>query len=461
MRIKKLLLLAVGFFVSSTLLAAVDNIKISGDINIDAVVRNLSLGLTGAKHPSLAPGQQVKDKENFIVSQIRLRFDADLTEDVSATVRLLNERVWGAESSANTDLDLDLAYVNLRGFIMPFLNLKVGRQEIRFGNGFIIGDPYTNRSTSSGSVLYQLADDISLRKSFDAIRATLDLEPWTVDLVYAKVYEGATQTDDDINLYGINVNYSPADETTIEGYFFAKDKAPELYSLPASTAYVQDEESKVYCVGSRIKKDLNKKLTLNLEVAHQFGDYRGPLEAYHSHRDAYGAQVGLDYKFLNKAYSILGFWYTYLSGDADDYGKLGGQAGRKFTGWDPMFEDQTGGELINLILPQTNSHTIVVYFFTYLRKNVNMLLKFTDQMLVKNYFSNRYAITEGPAYGNYYYLDAKNKHIGDELDCKITFDYSENSKFILDGAVFFPGGGLASENDNVVYGVTGSVKISF
>jgi len=302
-----------------------------------------------------------------------------------------------------------------------------------------------------------------LRKSFDAIRATLDLEPFTIDLVYALVNEGSTNLDEDIALYGLNVNYSPDEHYTLEGYIFSKYKCEDSYNSSLSSTppvLTEDNKNYIYTVGGRVKKDINDHLTLNFEVAHQFGDYRDG-SGLHSKRDAWAGQVGLDYKFLNKTYSILGLWYTYLSGDADEYSSSTGTAGAKYTGWDPMFEDQTGGEIINLILPHTNSHTINVYYFTYLKKNLNLLLKYTYQDLAENYFASRYAIAKGPAYGNYYYLEREHKHLGDEVDLKLTYDYSENAQFILVTGVVFPGPALAEQNDNLAYSLRLVWKVNF
>ena len=449
------------FLISSLTFSAVNNIKISGDITAQAITRDLSLGLGATKLLPLFTTESAKDSEDFLLLQTRLRFDADLTENVSAVVQLINERLWGEENNANTDIDLDLAYFTLKEMISPHLTLTIGRQPLRFGNAFIVGDPDTNRSVSSASGLYRVADDLSLRKGFDAIRANLDYDNFILDLIYAVINESSTNIADDVSLYGVNARYLPDETILYELYFFAKDKDYDTYnsSLLGPTT-LQDEENKVYCLGTHIKKDFSEKLTLNFEVAHQFGDYRDG-SGLHAQRDAWAGQLGLDYKLLNKAYSILGFWYTFLSGDGDQYSSATGSAGSTYTAWDPMFEDQTGGELINLILPHTNSHTINLYFFTYLRKNLNMLIKYTHQRLVKNHFSDRYAIAEGPAYGNYYYLDRSSKHLGDEIDLKLTYDYSENTQFILDSGVFIPGGLLASENDNTAYMVRLSAKVNF
>ena len=83
------------FAFSGSLFAAVENIKVSGDTSVQAITRNLSLGASAAA-----------DQEDFIFSQIRLRFDSDLTEGVSTTIRLINERIWGNETDTGSDTEV-------------------------------------------------------------------------------------------------------------------------------------------------------------------------------------------------------------------------------------------------------------------------------------------------------------------------------------------------------------------
>lgn len=462
MRRKTVILFLFLFLVSGFSFSAVENIKVSGEVITHGIMRNYSLGLKGAN----ILGSSVADEESFLVSQMRIQFDADLSEDVQGVISFLSENLWGAETSTNTDVDLDLAYLKIKDFLGYPLTFTVGRQNLKFGTGFIVGDPDTDFSTSSASPLYHIADSLSLRKGFDALRITWELEPFVVDLIYSLIDEGSsTSINDDVRLYGLNINYSPEEKSTYELYFFAKDNDYNTYfkslaelGYPYSET-IQDAENKVYCLGGRINKDINKHLAVNFEVAHQFGDFRDGT-GLHAKRDAWGAQLSLDYKFLNQAYSMIGFWYTFLSGDEDPLSSTEG-VGYLYTAWDEMFEDQSGPEIIGVVLPQSNSHTFLLYYFTYLSEKINILAKYSHVRLVKNHYASTYTLTRGPLYGNVYYLDSKNKHLGDEVDLKLTYDYSENMHFILTGGVMFPGGLLASQNDNTGYLLKLTAKVNF
>jgi hypothetical protein len=134
-----ILLLSVPAF------AAVENIKVSGDINEQFVWRDLSMG--GTVYNQM-------DSESYLYSQVRLRFDADLTENVSGVIRLLDERTWGEEDTFgdNSELTLDLAYVELKEFLYQPLSVTVGRQNLRYGSALIVGDPDTNQAVATTSI---------------------------------------------------------------------------------------------------------------------------------------------------------------------------------------------------------------------------------------------------------------------------------------------------------------------
>ena len=231
------LIAAVGF-VALPAFAAVQNVKISGDINVSGVGRN-NLDLQKTKTPEIAAAGESSDRQADFFSITRVKVDADLTDNVSTSVRLLNERNWNGDSTIGTEanrniglaaastskdqgnMNIDLASITLKEFMTPALTLTVGRQELRFGNGWIVGDPDTNGMALNS----ELAEgDLSSRKAFDALRARLDYNPLVLDLIYAKVAEGSTVINDDTDLYGINAGYELSPETILEGFWFSKKR---------------------------------------------------------------------------------------------------------------------------------------------------------------------------------------------------------------------------------------------
>lgn len=214
---KRLILVLALLFVVGTSCAAyaeVQNVKVSGDILVNTVSRQM-FGLHKADG---TPGNESagrNDSESMLTSQVRLRVDADLTDNVAATVRLINERNWNRENTTNTDIDLDLAYVTLKEFLYSPLSLTVGRQEIRFGNGLVVGNARSYNHTTTSSVLGGIPSDLSLRRAFDAIRATLNYDPLVIDAIYAKIDERITpststtlrqNSNQDTDLWGVNAS---------------------------------------------------------------------------------------------------------------------------------------------------------------------------------------------------------------------------------------------------------------
>jgi len=235
---KRLVLLFCALFVFAAAVpafAAVQNVKVSGDI----IARYIGRDNFDLRKATDTTGT---DEISVFNSVVRLRVDADLTDNVSTVVRLINERNWDVANTTDTDIDLDLAYVTMKEFLYSPLTLAIGRQELHFGNDMIIGDGVgtpnanavsgavgTNQTTNYGEAVGygNLNGDLAYRKAFDAVRATLNYDPLVIDMVYAKVNKGTlfgTKSNGDIDLYGINAGYQFKDNwgTLAEGYFWSK-----------------------------------------------------------------------------------------------------------------------------------------------------------------------------------------------------------------------------------------------
>ncbi|MFA5431023.1 MAG: hypothetical protein WC329_07690, partial [Candidatus Omnitrophota bacterium] len=87
-RLSVLLCLALVAGMACSAYAEVQNVKVGGDITVLGVARSnfdLSNGGTGDKD---------NDQGSFFATQTRVRLDSDLTDNVTATLRLINERIW-------------------------------------------------------------------------------------------------------------------------------------------------------------------------------------------------------------------------------------------------------------------------------------------------------------------------------------------------------------------------------
>lgn len=497
--------------------AEVQNVKVSGDIEVIAAMRNLEL--TQASGFNAATLQDTTHPDNFLATITRVMISADLTDNVSTVVRLLNERYWGKETEntnanfdTNTEIDLDLAYVTLKEFLYSPLTMTVGRQELHFGNDMIIGDPDTNNRVTNASPFgtgNRLNADLTARKSFDAIRATLNYDPVVVDIVGAKIREGATNSQDDVDLYGVNAAWDVSKKLKVEGYFWQKNLGRKTNTALTAAGDVNENKRRYTDVfGYRVSGEPVDGLTYSLEQAFQFGkynqnDFQGnvldnatvavPLIATDAatrpgqggmgnlvNIKAWALEAFLNYDFKKVKYTpALGACYAYFSGDAADFDANDAQRRR---GWDPMFENQTYGHIANALFNQTNQHIA----------GLNASLKpFQDVTIKGEYFG--YWLAKAPMDGNNggllpafnYTVQTvarpgqnigvtKRAFLGQELDITTTYDYTEDVQFSLLGGVFFPGNVFASsdiftvpaasasgKSNSAATEVIGSMKVTF
>ena len=439
-------LLAASFMFVGMSFAAVENIKVSGDMNLENINRDFSLG-AGSN----------EDSHQFLISQIRLRFDADLTEGVSAAVRLISERTWGEDNSVTSDssdaIELDLGYIELKEFLYQPLTLIVGRQNLRYGSGLIVGDPDTNQGINTAdndSGLPTIATDLSLRKSFDAARAILDFAPWTLDFVFAQVDENATNDKHlDEVLAGMNAAYDWSSYNGLtELYFFAANNTPR------STKENNDKDH-VYVVGARTQFDPTDKITLGAEGAYQFGDRR-VSSSDNDHIRAWAGKANAEYRFLNKYNVKIGTDYTYLQGDSTTRGE-------RHSGWNPMWEDETPAEIINVLMENSNAHYIRITGSMMPREDVTLGMVYCHAMLDKTLNSTSYSpLTNlGVSSGYNYTVKTDEKQFGDEVDLYGVYDYTEDVQIKLVGAFFIPGDVFAKDNDNTAYSVRAGLSVDF
>lgn len=496
-----ILLLALAFVVgiSFATYAEVQNVKVSGDLSISGVYRN---NFDLAKSTRESTGRA--DREEDILSIARVRVDADLTDNVAVVVRLLNERNWNGDSAYGTeanrnigladvdeaenenDIDLDLAYVTLKEFLYSPLTVTVGRQLLRFGNGWIVGDPDTN----GVALASELAEgDLSSRKSFDAVRTTLDYNPLIVDIIYAKIAENNTVLNNDTTLSGINAAYELDKNTTLEGFFFSKIKGSQATAVTnleknnatsfVNSLAVKDKADKVFTVGGRVVNKTVKNLSVDAQAAYQFGTYNpkfdpnahyisNTVKAQTTNRSAWGAELIAAYdlkdiKAISKWKPSIAGAFVYLSGedrykvDTDDY-----------KGWDGMYEDQTMGHILNAIMGFSNVKLMSIIAQAKPMDDLTVKLDYVRAWWSKRYPDNSLAILSGVSGAQQFRMQHKS-YLGQEFDLTLTYDYTEDVQFSLLGGVFFPGTSINSKDAITTHHrqkvaateLIGSMKVTF
>jgi hypothetical protein len=429
--------------------AEVQNVKVSGDITASGVSRH-HFGLTNS-----VLGSNSELKQNFLMTQTRVRVDADLTDNVTATVRLLNERIWNGQNDTNasgsnsTEIDLDLAFVTLKEFLYSPLTLTVGRQEIKFGNGLIIGKSGAAAGTTN------IPTDLSERAAFDAIRATLDYDPLVIDLVYAQVKQTTTDDKETISLTGINATYAINNKVNVSGYYWFKKNNDHTDIDPAGTDIDASRADKVNTIGALISATPIENLSTSLEAAYQFG--KNTASAGQKKHDAWALQAMADYTFAKvKMTPKIGASWTYLSG--------GESSGTRNETWDPMFYDQRLNNIVYAILPMTNMSVI----------NLKASCKPVEDVTISavyGYYDVAKA-SSGDTLQSPGYYDSSSRylnttytgksHLGDALDATVTYDYTEDVQFGLTGGIFKSGNAINVTNDSkMAQQIIGSMKVTF
>lgn len=455
---------------AAPVLAEVQNVKVSGDIKTTAVQRD---NYTLLPSNRITSGNVVSDKlntetENFIITQARVRVDADLTDNVSAVVRFLTEYYWDTESNTSDsgdNVDLDLANVTLKEVFYQPLTVTVGRQPLRYGNAFVIGDPDTN--TTGAETLDDnndfLADDLSLRKSFDAIKAVLDYAPYTVDVIFAKIDESGT-TDRDENLYGVNVSRQfDSYDAEAEAYWFYYENDTNTAPNPdggATPEATQRPGNEIHTFGARGSMTPIENLNVLGEIAFQRGDYDS-VSATKRDQDALAFQVAGEYALQNFDWNVAvrAGWTHYDGETRDNTGD--------HEGWIPLFEDQSHGVVANYILGGVNggqnSNADILNIgataepLEDLTLSVDYYAFWLDEKLVSanNTAANNAANgNQGLGWTNLvestYLMNAEND-LGYEVDVALNYDYTEDVRMGLSAGWFVPGDafeGSSSGNTN-------------
>jgi len=433
---KRLMILCVVLtaiaLASAPVFAEVQNVKLSGDIKVLGIFRD-SFDLQDN-----APTDQTSWYETIT----RVQIDADLTDNVSTCVRILNERDWDVEDNADTDMDLDLANITLKEFFYAPLTLIVGRQELKYGSGLVIGDPDRNDASAVGDVT---AANYSARKAFDAIRGIIELDNVTIDLVTAKMNEDVAQAAQDIDLYGVDIATTIKD-VNVAGYaIFVNDNQ--------STGATTNEE--ILTIGARAAKSLSDDLDVSAEIAMQTGDYSAGRD-----QKAWAVDVAVDYALSMDMSPVLGLAYSYRSGD-----KAGATSTSDQEAWTPLYEDQTNGVIADFLFDglnggvNSNCHII----------NVSAAVEpVADLMASINYY--QYILDEkltdtnaGTLWSNTITSEGvtSDTDLGSEIDLALNYAYTEDVSFGITSAWFLPGDLFKSANNDRATEVVGSIDVAF
>jgi hypothetical protein len=480
---KKLLAAALMVVLASPAFAAIQNVKVSGDITTTFVDRNnFDLGDTVATDNSgnfTAPIYQPVGlkKQNVFITQTRLRVDADLSDNVSTTVGLINERAWNAEqqvttnTGTDTNVQLYLASVTMRELLYSPLTVTVGRQVFNYGNGLIMGDGGVNNLATGN--LATIAQDLTERTAYDGVKAILDYKPLTIDMFYFKnnqnlvngnVNSGKTSSD----VYGLNANYQLNDpmSTVVESYLFTRFNGDSNGTAAGSPA-VSHHGDDLYVPGLRASTNPIKGLNVQGELAWQLGNHTTSLvngAQVSEHRDAMAAQFLTSYSLpvLDKYKPSVNASYTYVSGD-----KTSGTAVNhttNYTAWDPFNEIQGGGTIYNTLFPLSNMHILAAGASVNPLEDVTVAGTWSGLWAADAYSATNPLFLYQPDGGTTQIAPttkAKRTGLGNEYDVNLTYNYTEDVTFGVSLGWYVPGSAFSSINKDTATQALANVAVKF
>lgn len=392
--------------------SAVESVKVGGDINIFGVFRD--------NYPYFKSSEGTSYKSyNFFQTTARVYVTADLTDNVQAMIRLINERNWKcSECPSDLTVYLDLAYIKVGDILTPGLTLTVGRQEIQLGDGLVVGSQYN-------AAYYPIplgATDLGYQKAFDAIRT--DYEVATVPVVITGFMSKISETisgPSDTNLYGLNIAYQP-DDFTLETYYVRLDALHTDVNL--STAGIRGVAEVPAIEG----------LKIGGEFAKQFGedpagnDYKG-----------WAGLFDASYAFPVNMEPVVKVGYAVFQGDAD-----GGMIG-DIKGWVPVFPSNIASRVGKLAYPslfpggagKIYSGTMPVGLYGLQVINLGLAFKPVDKVSVGLDWFNLKLDED---------YNSQDK-LGNEIDLSITYAYTEDLIFGLDVGYFVTDDALEKNSD--------------
>ncbi len=438
---KLIVVLALAFVVGITAaaFAEVQNVKVGGDIT-SVVVSRQQLDLQG-KNLELSA-----DNEFATISRIKI--DANLTDNVDVTFRLLNERVWGGATgntgtdTSTSEIDIDVAYVTLKEFLKETtnvpLNLIIGRQNIKIGSGLLIGANGTNQGNSTQ--LPVGANDLSVRSAFDAIVGIWDFTPeLSVTTGMIKATEGSIAAGKDTDIYVVDAVYKLGEDamnSVVEG----------TYALKHTT------RNDINNFGGRVTSTPVENLNIEAEYVYQTarsataGDMHGTSSDW------------LDENHKTKASDAVRLGATYALPDVTWKPAFGIDFTRLSKNWNKMDESLVPADLANLILANSN---VKVLGFTASAKpqdDVTLKLRYANFALAKKGVSS---IVDTNYTATTYTMDSTKKALGYEVDAGIAYDYTADVQFGLNYGIFSPGKAFSDTNRKSASQVIGSMKVSF
>ena len=394
------------------------------------------IGLNSSKNINLSFGGEIRlrvedftnknwaDKdETFYSHRIALHSNLNLTK----YIRFFGELYHGLlslkqqEFAQSDQLDWHQGFVELK---IPsdkkHFSLRFGRQEMSFGATRLIG----------------IREGPNIRRSFDIGRAIFQISHSKTELFYGKEVQPQFEIfDNHFSLFSGNVQ-NPKLWGVYSQFAFKNDFGKmETYYLgfetPQSLFNDATGEDKRHTIGSRRFGKLGGKLRYNTEVMIQFGETGGKKAI------GWAFETDWHYKFSYKNWQPeLGLKLDVISGD-----KIHGDD--KIQTFNPMFTNPGYYSLAGIVAPVN-----LIEF------HPSISIRPNDQLQVYLEWASffRYSIDDGvyapPRFLKIEGQQSNERFIGNQLGCKIAYEFDQHFSFDFDFSYFITGSFLESTGNH-------------
>jgi len=447
---------AVLFCFGSTASADLDNLDIGGDVKIMAVYTDNVIDFNDEGNY-----YEGDDQDDFLRIETHLWFQADLSDNVTAKVSVEVDRDFDYDTEAVDDdaygagyyydgraqqyyggssddllVYLEEAWIQFAYVYDSAISMKLGRQFIQLGDGFVVGDAnplYPMYLSSLGE--YEV-------EPFDALNFWYDGDDWVFTLVYTKLNESRafdnTPARGDVDAYIAYFSYTGWEGYEGDLYFIMSTIDAIGSDLEIDDGYYANGDAEVYAIGARLAGEPTDGLTFKLEALYEFGtiDVGDDVDI-----KAWAVEAGIKYAFDNEYNPFIGFTYVFQSGD-DDYDD-------DFETYIPLFENRVYGEIFD---PYTwgNLHIFNLYGGFDLSEDVALAAKYYYFLAVEK---------EDMMYG------WDDESLGHEFDVYLDYQFSEETSAMLAAGVLIPDDGIddtfAGGDADMAWFVRAGVKVEF
>lgn len=486
-RMKKIILsLAAGTVLGTApaLASAATDVNFSGDIIIRPFYKDNARDFDNA----------TQDQKKFTTERARLKANIKVDQDIGAVVEIMHFRKWGAADPnrvvdgpacsaasiaagtcvSNIDdnwMDLNQAYIEVKKLFDTNVTMKVGRQEMAYGDQRLIGN--TNFWST-----------YPFPRAYDALKFSAKYETFDVDAWYATVTErqmvglqaapavSATAMNSDRAFTGIWATLKSIPNNTVDLYLLNMDDGgytgtgglstyegsgipPNFghfpYVLNTTTGLVggaqggTPSQTKVHNWGGRLKGKAGN-LDYTVELNKQTGKFGGDSASI----DATGGAATVGYTMPEAMGLRLVGEYIFASGDDTPY------AGnhKTFYQFTPAPHGKLGAQ--DLVAFQNVKAWRLGGAFN-AKKNLKISLDYWDFKLDKSqdfWYGSNGISTRGSAIGGGAEGLLTDKNVGNEIDITADYNYSPALSFQAGYSVFNPGSGIKNAA-NAATGVLG------